>query len=38
MVISHRKESVKFATNEVIALEKNNGVTTRVAPETLVSK
>lgn len=38
MVISHRKESVKFATNEVITLEKNNGVTTRVAPELLTSK
>ena len=38
MVISHRKESVKFATNEVIALEKNNGITTRVSPETLVNK
>ncbi|MBV52721.1 MAG: hypothetical protein CL816_01485 [Coxiellaceae bacterium] len=38
MVISHRKESVKFATNEVITLEKSNGVTTRVAPELLTSK
>jgi DNA repair exonuclease SbcCD ATPase subunit len=31
MVISHRKESVKLATGEVICLEKQNGVTTRVA-------
>lgn len=30
MVISHRKESVKFATNDIIFLEKNNGVTRRV--------
>lgn len=30
MVISHRKESVKFATNEVITLEKSNGITTRI--------
>ena len=30
MVISHRKESQKLATGEVIFLEKSNGVTTRV--------
>jgi len=30
MVISHRKESGKFATGEVICLEKKNGITTRV--------
>jgi DNA repair exonuclease SbcCD ATPase subunit len=30
MVISHRKESTKLATGEVIFLEKQNGVTTRV--------
>ena len=29
-VISHRKESVKSATGEVIVLEKKNGLTTRV--------
>ena len=35
MVISHRKESTKLATGEIIFLEKQNGVTTRVAtPET----
>lgn len=35
MVISHRKESSKLATGEIIFLEKQNGVTTRVAtPET----
>lgn len=31
MVISHRKESTKLATGEIIFLEKQNGVTTRVA-------
>lgn len=31
MVISHRKESKKMATGEIIFLEKENGVTTRVA-------
>ena len=31
MVISHRKESVNLATGEIIFLEKQNGVTTRVA-------
>lgn len=30
MVISHRKESVKSATGEIIFLEKKNGITTRV--------
>jgi len=30
MVISHRKESAKFATGEIICLEKRNGITTRV--------
>ena len=35
IVISHRKESTKLATGEVIFLEKQNGVTTRVeTPET----
>lgn len=32
MVISHRKESVKHATNSVIFLEKVNGITRRVEP------
>ena len=31
MVISHRKESAKMATQDVIFLEKKNGITTRVA-------
>lgn len=30
MVISHRKESTKHATGEIIFLEKQNGITTRV--------
>jgi len=30
MVISHRKESIKAATGDVIFLEKNNGITRRV--------
>jgi ABC-type Mn2+/Zn2+ transport system ATPase subunit len=30
MVISHRKESVKAATGDVIFLEKSNGITRRV--------
>ena len=30
MVISHRKESTKLATGEIIFLEKQNGVTIRV--------
>ena len=30
MVISHRKESTKLATGEIIFLEKQNGITTRV--------
>ena len=30
MVISHRKESVKSATGEIIFLQKQNGITTRV--------
>jgi len=30
MVISHRKESIKAATGEIIFLEKNNGITRRV--------
>ena len=29
-IISHRKESTKLATGEVIYLQKNNGITTRV--------
>ena len=33
-VISHRKESVKAATGEVIVLEKKNGITTRVDLQT----
>lgn len=32
MVISHRKESAKLATKEIIFLEKKNGITTRVPP------
>lgn len=36
MVISHRKESTKLASGEIIFLEKKNGLTTRVAlPDTL---
>ena len=38
MVISHRKESVKFATNEVITLEKNNGITTRIPSMVALAK
>jgi hypothetical protein len=30
MVISHRKESVKAATGDIIFLEKSNGITKRV--------
>ena len=30
MVISHRKESIKFATGDIIFLEKKNGFTKRV--------
>ena len=30
MVISHRKESMKNATGEIIFLEKKNGITTRI--------
>jgi len=30
MVISHRKESIKSATGDIIFLEKSNGITTRV--------
>ena len=30
MVISHRKESVKFASGDIIYLEKKNGITKRV--------
>ena len=29
-IISHRKESVKAATGDIIFLEKKNGITTRV--------
>lgn len=32
MVISHRKESAKLATGEIIFLEKQNGVTIRIEP------
>jgi DNA repair exonuclease SbcCD ATPase subunit len=35
MVISHRKESTKLATGEIIFLQKDKGVTTRVDPEAL---
>ena len=38
MVISHRKESVKLATGEIIYLEKQNGMTTRVESPEGVSK
>lgn len=30
LVISHRKESAKFATGDIVYLEKNNGITRRV--------
>ena len=30
IVISHRKESIKAVTGDVIFLEKENGITTRV--------
>jgi DNA repair exonuclease SbcCD ATPase subunit len=33
VIISHRKESLKAVTGEVIQLEKSNGITTRVAYE-----
>lgn len=36
MVISHRKESVKSATGEIIFLEKKNGITTRVATPEMI--
>ena len=29
-IISHRKESIKMATGDIIQLEKKNGITTRV--------
>lgn len=32
MVISHRKESTKSATGEIIFLEKRNGITSRIKP------
>ena len=35
MVISHRKESTKLATGEIIFLQKEKGITTRVAPANL---
>lgn len=38
MVISHRKESVKHATNNPILLEKTNGITRRVATLTSADK
>tara|TARA_B100001123_G_scaffold430417_1_gene550336 strand:- start:1597 stop:3411 length:1815 start_codon:yes stop_codon:yes gene_type:complete len=38
MVISHRKESTKFATNDIIYLQKENGITTRVVPPRDVDK
>ena len=37
MVISHRKESVKSASGEIIFLEKKNGITTRVESPMLAS-
>ena len=36
MVISHRKESVKSATGEIIFLEKKNGITTRVPTPSMI--
>lgn len=36
MVISHRKESVKSATGEIIFLEKKNGITTRVPTPAMI--
>lgn len=36
MVISHRKESVKSATGEIIFLEKKNGITTRVSTPEMI--
>jgi len=38
MVISHRKESIKFATNDIIFLQKESGITTRVVPPLDVDK
>ena len=38
MVISHRKESAKFATNDIIFLQKVNGLTTRIVPPVDVDK
>ena len=38
MVISHRKESTAFATNDIIFLQKHNGITTRVAPPVDINK
>ena len=35
MVISHRKESTKLATNDIIFLQKDKGITTRVDPSLL---
>lgn len=36
MVISHRKESVKSATGEIIFLEKRNGITTRIPTPSMI--
>ena len=30
IIISHRKESIKQVTGEIIFLEKSNGITTRI--------
>lgn len=37
MVISHRKESAKAATGDIIFLEKSRGITRRVAPEVILA-
>lgn len=38
MVISHRKESIKFATTDIIFLQKESGITTRVVPPVDIDK
>lgn len=38
MIISHRKESVKLATGEIIFLEKQNGITKRVDVSSDINK
>lgn len=37
MIISHRKESMSFATNDIIFLQKENGITTRIKPPTILN-